>query len=68
MRALARFPKEEERVVAGESGAVPYGALLEVIKDPAMKEEMGLGEDSVILLISTEGATDPEGYERIVGR
>lgn len=68
MRELARFPKEEERVVAGESGAVPYGALLEVIKDPAMKEEMGLGEDSVILLISTEGATDPEGYERIVGR
>ena len=66
MRELARFPKEEERVVAGESGAVTFGVLREIIKDDSMKREMGINEESIILLISTEGDTDPEEYENIV--
>ncbi|MBQ6366254.1 MAG: diaminopropionate ammonia-lyase [Oscillospiraceae bacterium] len=68
MRELARFPKEEERVVAGESGAVTFGVLREIIKDDSMKREMGINEESIILLISTEGDTDPEGYENIVAQ
>jgi hypothetical protein len=28
---------------------------------------MGLDESATVLLLSTEGATDPESYERIVG-
>ena len=29
---------------------------------------LGLGGRSTVVLLSTEGATDPEGYERVVGR
>ena len=66
MRELARFPNEKERTVAGECGAVTYGVLKEIIKDDSMKREMGINEESIILLISTEGDTDPEEYERII--
>ena len=31
-----------------------------------MKREMGINEESIILLISTEGDTDPEEYATIV--
>jgi diaminopropionate ammonia-lyase len=27
---------------------------------------MGLNQDSVVLMVSTEGATDPEGYYEVV--
>ena len=66
MRELACFPNEKERVVAGECGAVTYGILKEIIKDDSMKREMGINEESIILLISTEGDTDPEEYATIV--
>ena len=51
-----------------ESGAVTYGVLKEIMKEDSMKREMGIDEDSIILLISTEGDTDPEGYDRILSR
>lgn len=66
MRELACFSNEKERVVAGECGAVTYGILKEIIKDDSMKREMGINEESIILLISTEGDTDPEEYATIV--
>lgn len=31
------------------------------------REALGLVESSVVLLVSTEGDTDPENYRRIVG-
>ena len=31
-----------------------------------MKKQMGLDENSVVLLFSTEGNTNPDSYERIV--
>ncbi len=66
MRNLAGFPDEKERVVSGESGAAAYGALTEIVKHDRIRTEMGIDRDSVILLISTEGDTDPESYSRIV--
>ncbi len=66
MRKLAQFPDEAEKVTAGESGAVTFGAFMEIAKDEELRSEMGINQDSIILLINTEGATDPEGYERIV--
>ena len=54
-------------VVSGESGAVTAGlldALAEMKGTPAF-EAAGFDRDSVVLLISTEGDTDPENYRRI---
>ena len=60
MRALAAAG-----VVAGECGGIGTGLLLSL--DDEKKEAMGIDENSVILLFSTEGDTDPENYRRIVG-
>lgn len=65
MRLLA-----EHGVVAGESGAVTTGLADALLTDPAcrpLREELGIDGDSVLLLINTEGDTDPENYRRIVG-
>ena len=66
MRELARMPREDERVTAGESGAVTFGALSGIARDARTRRALGIDGESVILLISTEGDTDPEGYARIV--
>ena len=58
-------------VVAGESGAASTGGLLELMKGietRRVREALEVGPDTRVLLISTEGATDPVSYGRIVGR
>ena len=47
------------------------GALLEICRDKKyekMKMELGLDKNSRVLIISTEGDTDKEGFDKIVGR
>lgn len=61
MRLLAR-----EGMVAGESGVAGLAALLLAAADPAARAALGLGPDSRVLLFSTEGATDPDLYRRLV--
>ncbi len=69
MRLYARPENGDEAVVSGESGAASMGALALVLEQKELetvKESIGLKEDSVILLINTEGDTDPEGYRNVV--
>ncbi len=71
MRRYAEPEEGDEAVISGESGAVTLGALALVLQEKAFsrqKEQMGLGKDSVILLINTEGDTDPENYRGIVAK
>jgi diaminopropionate ammonia-lyase len=66
MRLLA-----SEGVVSGESGAAGLAGLLELCegKDSAeVRQRLGLTESTRVLLLSTEGATDPENWQRVVGR
>ncbi len=56
-------------IVSGESGAVTLGALTYVAEYAGLaelKRKMGLGPDSQILLINTEGNTDPGDFRRVV--
>jgi diaminopropionate ammonia-lyase len=62
MRSLAAVG-----VVAGESGAASLAGLLAVAASPEERAALGLDESSVVLLVNTEGATDPVNYERQVG-
>jgi diaminopropionate ammonia-lyase len=55
-------------VVAGETGAATYGALLAAAAAPEVWDALGFGPDSRVLLLLTEGATDPELYAGLVGR
>lgn len=70
MRLLAHPAGNDPKVVSGESGAVTTGLIDALLNDPTykdMKEEIGLNEDSVVLVFSTEGNTDPDNYKTIIG-
>ena len=70
MRILASAVNPDESVISGESGAVTTGLLAELMNNAAHRElthVMSLGPESKILLISTEGDTDPDNYHRITG-
>jgi diaminopropionate ammonia-lyase len=65
MRASAR-----EGITAGESGASALAGLLALLADEALapaRARLALGARSRVLVVNTEGATDPERYARIVG-
>lgn len=69
MRILASPIKGDPQVISGESGAVGLGLvslLMQREKLKSMKEILKLNKDSKVLLISTEGDTDPEDYKKIV--
>ncbi len=55
-----------EGIVAGESGVAGLAGFLLAAGDPAGRETLGLRADSRVLLFSTEGATDPGLYRRLV--
>ena len=67
MRAYAHPLGSDRAVISGESGAVSYGLLLEILRSDTLRELFRIDRDSVILLINTEGDTDPEGYRRVLG-
>ena len=52
-------------IVAGESAVAGLFALLE-LSDARARGLVRLNADSRVLLIGTEGATDPEIYRRLV--
>ena len=69
MRMLGAPVKGDPQVVSGESGAVGMGLVATLMTDPEyaeLKEAIGLDENSVVLMFSTEGDTDPENYKAIV--
>ncbi len=66
MRLLA-----SEGIVSGESGAAGLAGLLELLEGreaARARESLRLGNGSRVLLLSTEGITDPVAYAAIVGR
>ena len=69
MRLLANPIGDDEAIVSGESGAVTSGLvsiLIRVKELENMKSQLNLNRDSVILLFSSEGDTDPEGYRKTI--
>ena len=69
MRVYATPLAGDPFVVSGESGAVTLGALMFVTEYPqfaALKDYLGLGPDSQVLLINSEGNTDPDEFRRVV--
>jgi diaminopropionate ammonia-lyase len=66
MRLLARAGVE-----SGESGAAGLAGLLALRAAPELapaRERFAVGPSSRVLVFSTEGATDPDEYVRVVGR
>jgi diaminopropionate ammonia-lyase len=56
-------------VISGESGAVTLGALMYIMQHSGareFREQLGLGFDSQVLLINSEGNTSPEDFRYVV--
>ncbi|MBW6466036.1 MAG: diaminopropionate ammonia-lyase [Brevefilum sp.] len=56
-------------VVSGESGAATLGALMFIMQRPEcapLRESLGLDRQSEVLLINSEGNTDPTYFRRVV--
>ncbi len=69
MRILGNPLSDDARVIAGESGAASFGAVTEILRNPAykeLKEKLQLDANSRILFFNSEGDTDRENYRRIV--
>ena len=69
MRVLGNPMTGDDKVISGESGAVTLGLVYELMTNPEykdLKDNLGLDENSKVLLFSTEGDTDPDKYREIV--
>jgi len=66
MRTLASPVPGDPAIVAGETGASGLAALLAADGHEQMWRALGLGARSRVLLIGSEGDTDPEIYRQIV--
>lgn len=69
MRMLGHPLGNDPPITSGESGAVTAGLLAYLSRHPdyqKLRDRLHLGKNSKILLISTEGNTDPGMYRKIV--
>lgn len=69
MRVLGAPLLGDPRVISGESGAAPLGFLYALMRDgelTPLRKKLKIGKDSRVLLFSTEGATDPDNYRKVV--
>jgi diaminopropionate ammonia-lyase len=70
MLRLARPAAGERAIASGTSGAAGIAALMALQEDPALcalRDALALGDRTRAMVIVTEGVTEPELYEEIVG-
>lgn len=68
MRELRHPTDSDPVIVAGASGVCGLAVLLEILRDEELRpvrDASGLSTLSRVLVINTEGATDPEFYARV---
>lgn len=69
MRQYYLSEGDDPRVISGESGAAGLAGLQVLMRRPGMTEarrQLRLGHNSTVLLLNTEGDTDPESFARLV--
>ena len=67
IRLLARPAAGDPAIVAGASGCAGLAGLILVAQDPALARAAGLGPDSDVLVIGSEGATEPRAWRELTG-
>lgn len=71
MRLLARPVAPDPVIECGPSGAAALGGLLATVADgslAAIKERIGLTAESRIVVVATEGVTDPVLFQEVLAR
>lgn len=67
MRLLAEGVSGDPPIVAGESAVAGLLGLLATTNEPSVARELDLGSESDVVLIGSEGDTDPDLYRSIIG-
>ncbi len=67
MRALATPLGDDPVIVGGECSGGALGSLLAIAERTELMRALGIDRESRVLLIGTEGATDPDIYREVVG-
>jgi len=67
MKRLARPAGQDPSIVAGESGGAGFAGLMRAAADHTIRSAIALDDRSRVLVINTEGATDPVRYAQLVG-
>lgn len=68
MRQLNAGNATDASMIAGESGVGGLAGFLAIASDVDTRDSLNLTSESRLLFFSTEGATDVDTYERIVGK
>lgn len=68
VRRFANPVAGDAAIVSGETGASGLAALLAAQEFPELREMLGLGPAARVLLLGSEGDTDPQIYQSITGR
>lgn len=68
VRTLARPAAGDAPIVAGETGGAGLAALLAARDYPDIRRTLALDAKSRVLLLGSEGDTDPAIYREVVGR
>ncbi len=66
VRLLARPLEGDPVIEAGESAVAGLAALIALCEDAELSAKLGIDGSSRVLLIGSEGVTDPEIFERIM--
>jgi len=66
VRLLAHPLGDDPTIEAGESGIAGLAALVAARQDDNLSSQLGLNSESRVLLIGSEGVTDPEIFEAIM--
>ncbi|TPI53381.1 diaminopropionate ammonia-lyase [Mesorhizobium sp. B3-1-7] len=67
MNRLARPEANDPAIVSGESGGAGLAGLIRAAGDRKIRAALGLDSSSRVLIINSEGATDPGRYAELVG-
>ncbi len=68
VRLLASPGPSDKAIVSGETGAAGLAALLAAQEHAPLRALLGLDANARVLLLGSEGDTDPDIYQRITGR
>jgi diaminopropionate ammonia-lyase len=69
MQSLFHPQGNDKRIVSGESGAAGLAALLALVAEESLalaRSHLGLDTNSTVLLLNTEGDTDPDHFHQRV--
>ncbi len=69
MRTYFNPTGNDQQIISGEAGAVTLGAIQAICSNPeysSIHSKLGLNKGAKILLVNTEGDTDPVNFKKII--